>query len=504
LNEGQSFTLLDLGEAYFANDEDPDGCLSEFSYVGKNSWGVWMTTYFEPDDERMWFRALDDLTGDLREYYRVYDNYGQASEFELATLRIAGRNDTPVLQPDRAALRAGSGSVFAPITANDRGLDEPVRVNITRAPTNGTVSLGLSAVASEAPFVPHYWFARYTPNVGFTGTETFDYEIVDVDGERASSTVTVEVRSTACTADGTLTAPLAGTAGVDWRAIQFPDVQSVAGQATDARGGPFVRDQGRRTDFMVGDLDDTYRPIAVRAMQCGRVIAAAAGDSLFTDNTPSSTIPVAALLACGNYIQIERQDGTRDLYCNLRYESGGPPVGADVMEGQYLGRAGYTGGLPGLRVEITAPDGQLVDLLSAPGTFDLAYPTIPEILAFGVTTTDDPRSQVSPAILRPQSSASIDRDATPVLWYRVYGAPSTTRRRLTIEDGQGNRIWQAQFDGAATSAGVFAYFAESTATLPASAGLPRLPSLPPGAYTATLELPSFPTVTARTAFTVGN
>jgi hypothetical protein len=86
LNEGQSFTLLDLGEAYFANDEDPDGCLSEFSYVGKNSWGVWMTTYFEPDDERMWFRALDDLTGDLREYYRVYDNYGQASEFELATL----------------------------------------------------------------------------------------------------------------------------------------------------------------------------------------------------------------------------------------------------------------------------------------------------------------------------------------------------------------------------------------------------------------------------------
>jgi hypothetical protein len=171
------------------------------------------------------------------------------------------------------------------------------------------------------------------------------------------------------------------------------------------------------------------------------------------------------------------------------------------MEGQYLGRAGYSAGYPGVRVEVTAPDGRSVDLLSAPGAFDLAYPANPQVLAFGVTTTDDPRSQVSPAVLLPGSSGSLDRDAVPVLWYRIYGAPSTTQRRLSIQDGQGTRVWQAQLNGVSSPAGVFAYIAESTATRAVS---PEPPRLPPGTYTAILELPSFPSISARTTFTVSN
>lgn len=491
--EGAQFQRIDLASAYFGNDEDTDGCLVGYTYGGKSDYDFarWATGYFG-ENETMWFRATEDLSGDLTEIYSLQDNTGQQSPYTTATFRIEPEDDLPVLGDDHVSLIAGTASVTVPLTLNDRGLDYPYSLNIVRPPANGSASLSISVgIATDV------WFAQravYRPSAGFVGRDSFEYSVVDSDGDRATATVTIDVLSARCQADGTLTSPLGSAFGGQWRAVQFPDTQPATGQARDARAGPFARDQGTETTFVLGDLDDMYREVPIYAMQCGTVVSV---QDSFADALPDDP-PIFGSF-CGNEIVVERSNGTRDRYCNLRRSSSAVQVGDEVVEGQYIGRAGASAGYPGLRVSILPPAGAALDPLVATGAFAIDYPSSPAILSFGVTGSDDPRGGVNAAFLRPESRQRIVPRSAPIFWYRAYGVPSNALRRISIRDASGMTVWEGASTASPAGAGVLAYVAETTQELAAGERPPRLPI---GAYSAHLSFPDYPGLVATIQFSV--
>jgi hypothetical protein len=505
LEEGVPFAAVPIADALYANDEDPDGCLigPRGSWIGNDTGGLWSEDLselvFGPDDAPMFFGALEDLSGDVGIAYILYDNRGgRALDVGRATVQLAPRDDVPQLTPDIGAVVAGQ-NVFLRITANDLGLDEPYTLTISSPPANGTVSLG-SSVTGGAISRLRYWFANYRPAAGFSGADSFEYRVVDADGDEATALVTVEIFDDQCIADGTLTPPLAGIPGIDWRLIESPDVLPDIGAAADGRGGFLARDQGRDTVFLVGDMDDINRPVPVVAMQCGRVIEQSDNRA---DNLPRSAqarLRDSSPRECINFMAVERHDGTIDRYCNLRHQSIAPQVGDIVLEGQYLGRAGSVSGYPGIWIEVTAPDGRAVDLLTEPGSFELGYPLQVEILDFGVTTSEDPRAAF-PAVLRPEKRTQLADNSIPVLWYRIYGAPATTVQVLEIRDSSDVIVWTTNLSPTDVDPAAMAYIAHGTASLPEDS---QPAPLPPGRYTARLLLPEFPGAEASTVLLIPN
>ena len=103
-------------------------------------------------------------------------------------------NKTPVATNDAATVAAG-GSVMIDAISNDidnegKGISL-VADGFTQGAQGGTVTL------VDGKFV-------YMPATGFTGTDTFDYSIVDASGDTATATVTITV--TGGTTGGTVTA----------------------------------------------------------------------------------------------------------------------------------------------------------------------------------------------------------------------------------------------------------------------------------------------------------
>ncbi|SDC37574.1 Ig-like domain-containing protein, partial [Williamwhitmania taraxaci] len=76
--------------------------------------------------------------------------------------------------------------VTIPVLGNDTGLEDGgLAVTITVNPTNGTFVVNGDNTVT------------YTPNAGFTGTDTFIYQVCDADGDCATATVTITVNPTA-------------------------------------------------------------------------------------------------------------------------------------------------------------------------------------------------------------------------------------------------------------------------------------------------------------------
>lgn len=93
-------------------------------------------------------------------------------------------NDVPpIANDDTAAVEAGS-SVQISVLANDLPGSSPIRVGsvrIVRQPASGMVVVNADGSVT------------YTPNAGFVGVDTFDYEIEDENGLTDIATVTVTV-----------------------------------------------------------------------------------------------------------------------------------------------------------------------------------------------------------------------------------------------------------------------------------------------------------------------
>ena len=99
------------------------------------------------------------------------------------TITVTPANDGPPVTVDDVVTTNGGVPIQIDILGNDTAIDLPLTVSITSAPANGSVSLNTSNIAT------------YTPISGFFGTNTFTYQITDLDGETATGTVTINVIS---------------------------------------------------------------------------------------------------------------------------------------------------------------------------------------------------------------------------------------------------------------------------------------------------------------------
>ena len=147
-----------------------------------------------------------DVTLGLRNVFSIAP--GATSIYTTHTIFGSGipANIVPPNQPPVATANSGTSSQGAPVTidvvSNDSdpdGVLDYSTVQIASAPANGTaVSLGNGLVT-------------YTPNVGFSGTDTFTYTVADNQGA-VSNAATVTITVTAADTAGDL---LLGTNGDD-------------------------------------------------------------------------------------------------------------------------------------------------------------------------------------------------------------------------------------------------------------------------------------------------
>ena len=159
-----------------ANDSDPDGDALTITQITEPPNGTAVlagtTIRYTPDADVF---GTDTFT------YTVADGSG-ATATATVTVTVTPVNDAPVARDD-ASSTAEDTPVTIDVLANDTDPDGDVLAIATvGAPGSGT------AVEADGAI-------RYTPQAGFSGTDTFAYTVTDGAGGTATATVTVSVAS---------------------------------------------------------------------------------------------------------------------------------------------------------------------------------------------------------------------------------------------------------------------------------------------------------------------
>ncbi len=163
-------------------DTDPDGDPLTVASVTQPANGTVVlnadgTITYTPDAD---FNGTDTFT------YLVCDPDG-ACDTATVTVTVAAVNDVPVAGDDLATTDEDVAVTVA-VTANDsdveNGTVDPTSVTITSAPSNGTIT----AINADGS-------VEYTPDADFSGTDTFEYQVCDLDGACDTATVTVTVNA---------------------------------------------------------------------------------------------------------------------------------------------------------------------------------------------------------------------------------------------------------------------------------------------------------------------
>ena len=112
--------------------------------------------------------------------YTADDGSG-GTDTATVTIVVNPVNDTPVAQPDSASATQGNAVIIA-LLDNDTGLgDGSIAVSITSSTTSGTLINNNDGTVS------------YTPGAGFTGTDSFIYQIADTDGQTSTANGSITV-----------------------------------------------------------------------------------------------------------------------------------------------------------------------------------------------------------------------------------------------------------------------------------------------------------------------
>jgi outer membrane protein OmpA-like peptidoglycan-associated protein len=147
--------------------------------------------------------------------YTTVDANGVRSTATVTVTVPEGLNKVPVAQDDVASTTSLQ-PVSIDVLANDSDPDgDTLTITGTTAPANGTVSIVNGEIV-------------YTPNAGFTGTDTFTYTVSDGNGHETTASVTV-----------TVVAPNSAPAAVDDTAstnVGQPVTINVLGNDTDPDG----------------------------------------------------------------------------------------------------------------------------------------------------------------------------------------------------------------------------------------------------------------------------
>ncbi len=166
--------------AVLGNDSDPDGELNagSVSVVGGPSQGI---AVVEGDTGAITYTPNQGFIGEDQLRYRVCDTQAGCAE-AVVTVRVI--NQLPLLKDDAYTARPRQPTRL-PVLDNDSDPDgtlDPGSVNVVQGTTNATVDID-----------PQTGTLLYTAKEGFTGSDSFSYEVCDNQKACASANVTVTV-----------------------------------------------------------------------------------------------------------------------------------------------------------------------------------------------------------------------------------------------------------------------------------------------------------------------
>uniref|UniRef100_UPI0026388995 Ig-like domain-containing protein n=1 Tax=uncultured Pelagimonas sp. TaxID=1618102 RepID=UPI0026388995 len=159
------------------NDSDPDGNPLTVTEIGDPTNG---TATLNPDGT-VTYTPADDFTGEDTIPYTVDDGNGGTDTGEIVVTVTPEGNTDPDADDDAETTAVDTPVVISVLTNDDDPEDDPLTVTGTTEPANGEVVVNADGTVT------------YTPDDGFTGTDTFDYTISDGNGGTDTATVTVTV-----------------------------------------------------------------------------------------------------------------------------------------------------------------------------------------------------------------------------------------------------------------------------------------------------------------------
>ena len=195
--EGSEDAVLTINApGVLANDNDVDLPLDELIAVlngSTSTLGAPVTLNangsfsYDPTNVQNLQRLVDGDKQSDTFTYRVRDTAGSTSSLVTVSIVINGVNDAPVAVNDRFAISPGQVSLL-PVLANDRDVDTPLdvrTVEIGQLIVNGTVRVLSTGIV------------EYTPNAGFSGTDSFTYRVRDSLGALSNEATVQIVTNTA-------------------------------------------------------------------------------------------------------------------------------------------------------------------------------------------------------------------------------------------------------------------------------------------------------------------
>jgi hypothetical protein len=170
LMEDTSVTILVL-----YNDSDPDGDpLAITNYTQGSNGSV------SQNGANLTYTPNADYFGADSFSYTISDGNG-GTDSASVNITVLNVNDQPTAADDTASVLANSGPNPIDVLANDSDLDgDTLTVDSVTQGSNGSVSNNGSSVT-------------FTPNPGFTGTDSFTYTVSDGNGGSDTATVTVTI-----------------------------------------------------------------------------------------------------------------------------------------------------------------------------------------------------------------------------------------------------------------------------------------------------------------------
>ncbi len=162
-----------------ANDSDPDGDALTVTSTGTLATAAGGSVTLNADGTFA-YTPPADYSGTDSFTYTISDGLG-GTDSATATLTVVPVNDAPVAQDDTAASSIDK-AVTLDVLANDSDPDgDPLTVAAVTQGANGSVAVNPDGTVT------------YTPNSGYSGTDSFSYTVSDGQGGTATATVTVNV-----------------------------------------------------------------------------------------------------------------------------------------------------------------------------------------------------------------------------------------------------------------------------------------------------------------------
>lgn len=177
-----------------SNDTDLDGDALVISEVNTPNNGGTVT--INQTGDSLIYTPAADFSGEETFTYTVSDGNG-GTDTATVTVTVDSMNDTPIVVGDSFSIAADSSDNFLDILANDSDPDgDPLTIiDVTEPDNGGTVSISSDGTG-----------LIYTPAAGFTGTETFTYNVQDPSGAspflEAAVSITVNSTSVLPVTDG--------------------------------------------------------------------------------------------------------------------------------------------------------------------------------------------------------------------------------------------------------------------------------------------------------------